>query len=233
MSYVISWLVSGVIGTIVGFWRRKPAAGATWGLLLGPIGWLLVAVFGEQRPRCSECLSLASVGARKCRHCGSPIEQFTAPPPSRSGAFVLNRTWCDCIAVLIVGALLGSWAISRSRSADKDSIDNEPPLSGRPGETANATFDLVAAKLRRSDPPERISRLKYDRVVHGMSYPAVTALFQSSGREISHTGIAGSLGVNEPADISTYQWTNEDGSTVTAVFKNWILIQKSHIGLDY
>jgi hypothetical protein len=41
-TYVLMWIVSAVVGALIGAPRKRAGAGALWGFLLGPIGWVLV-----------------------------------------------------------------------------------------------------------------------------------------------------------------------------------------------
>lgn len=72
--YVLSGLaVSALIGVIAGRARGRPGWGAVFGLLLGPIGWLIVLAGPDRRPKCPECLGVTVPGARKCKNCGSSL----------------------------------------------------------------------------------------------------------------------------------------------------------------
>jgi hypothetical protein len=37
-----AWLFCGLIGWLIGHFKKRPAAGVTMGLLLGPVGWVLL-----------------------------------------------------------------------------------------------------------------------------------------------------------------------------------------------
>jgi hypothetical protein len=68
------WLaVQSVVGTLIGRWRGRPLSGFIWGLLLGPIGWLLTALMKDMRPKCPDCGGVRVEGARKCRYCGTVL----------------------------------------------------------------------------------------------------------------------------------------------------------------
>ena len=68
------WVLVGVsigaaVGYIIGERKGKPTYGAIIGAILGVLGWLLVAVASDDRPRCSECKGVIDEDA-KCKHCG-------------------------------------------------------------------------------------------------------------------------------------------------------------------
>jgi hypothetical protein len=72
VEFVVIWIGMGIIGIPLGMLRgRSPLNGFLWGFLLGPIGWLVVLLIGDSRPRCPECRGVAMKGARKCMNCGS------------------------------------------------------------------------------------------------------------------------------------------------------------------
>lgn len=62
------WLTSGLIGAIVGRQTARQGIGCLLGLILGPIGWILVAML-DTRP-CPMCGKRIKKAARVCPHCG-------------------------------------------------------------------------------------------------------------------------------------------------------------------
>lgn len=65
---------SAVIGYLIGATKGDGATGAVWGGVLGPIGWLLVACSGDQRPKCPLCEGrLPSSKVARCKHCGGEL----------------------------------------------------------------------------------------------------------------------------------------------------------------
>ncbi len=224
MLYYICWLLSAVVGAIIGNAKGRPTAGGFWGLLLGPLGWLLIASVPDERPKCAECLSAVPEGARKCRYCGSAIEQVESPQ-SESDLYsvVTNRSWGECIAVVVVGSfLMYVWLSSKA---------NEEM-----GQTARMTFERVAAELQNpsSKSPaleafDRIGLSQYRRLTGGMRYTEVCAIFGRMGTEVAHNSVAGIRDIT--VDTTSYYWTNSDGSNVVAVFQNSKLISKAQAGL--
>lgn len=64
---IILWLASAWLGHYLGRQRGRPATGCLAGLLLGPIGWVLVAL--ERRGPCPHCRQIIDSRATVCPHC--------------------------------------------------------------------------------------------------------------------------------------------------------------------
>lgn len=230
MIYVICWLMSGLIGTLVGIWTRKPIAGAVWGLAVGPAGWLLVGFTADRRPKCAECLATVNLHARKCKHCGSPIELAPVPEESRLIHFVRNRTWCDLVAILILGGLLAYAGNSHWRSSWKDEGSNGRGISltDESNVSTRDAFRRVAAKLMPRQPDSQIGLYQYNQLELGVDYADVCDILNSSGQETTSRQITDP----EPVEFSSYRWSNKDGSYISCNFRNWRLIEKSQYGLQ-
>ena len=69
LLYTFSALISGAIGALIGQRRRRTGAGFWWGFLLGPIGWLVVALGPALGPKCVNCGSPRST-SKICFRCG-------------------------------------------------------------------------------------------------------------------------------------------------------------------
>jgi hypothetical protein len=67
-------LIGGLVGHAIGKPKGRGEAGAWWGVLLGPIGWLVVAAGPTLRYKCPECGGVPEPEARKCKHCGSELD---------------------------------------------------------------------------------------------------------------------------------------------------------------
>lgn len=89
--YYVAWFtICPLIGGLIGIQRRRFLSGVVWGLILGPIGWLLVLLLADCRPKCPECKSPLNDGATRCHRCGcevarhkrvtSKIEHEALPP---------------------------------------------------------------------------------------------------------------------------------------------------------
>lgn len=86
MGFLFIWIVVALIGYAIGKSKGRPGAGFVWGLLLGPIGWLVILVAGDFRRKCPECLGAVPDGARRCGHCGVDLgETITCPFCGESG----------------------------------------------------------------------------------------------------------------------------------------------------
>jgi len=66
-------LLSAAIGLAIGQSKGRPVAGLIWGFLVGPLGWLLVAIGPNMKPKCPHCGGEIVEGASKCKNCGSDI----------------------------------------------------------------------------------------------------------------------------------------------------------------
>ncbi len=222
MIYFILWLCSAGVGALIGNAKGNPAAGAFWGFLLGPLGWLVIASVPDDRPRCPECLSTLVEGARKCKHCGSSLEQNDEPQIRPAyHALILNRTWGNAIVVVFAGLFVG-W------------IWSEAARLHAIGENAKQTFERVANNLSEknagwsSDP---ITLAQYNRLSPGMSYTEARGTIGSPGTEVAKSRIEGVPGVLESIETAGYSWTNGDGSNALVIFRNGKLVQKSQSGL--
>jgi ribosomal protein L40E len=62
-------------GWLIGWIKGRVVAGIVWGAVLGPIGWLVVALSKSRLPICPECGKGNPDNARACRHCGVNLRQ--------------------------------------------------------------------------------------------------------------------------------------------------------------
>lgn len=68
------WITCGLAGIAIGKgFRNQPFAGFVLGVLLGPLGWLIILGLHDWRCLCPHCGDSAIPGASVCRHCGSQI----------------------------------------------------------------------------------------------------------------------------------------------------------------
>ena len=73
MELVLIWLACIFAATVIGGRKGSGAAGFFLGLLLGPIGVLIVLVMSGDRVSCRYCKEMIQRGAIKCPHCQSDL----------------------------------------------------------------------------------------------------------------------------------------------------------------
>jgi len=73
-------IFSALIGILIGNLRGRPGDGALWSLILGPLGWLIVLVGPDYRPKCPECRGVIEEDARRCKNCGTDLMQQRPRP---------------------------------------------------------------------------------------------------------------------------------------------------------
>lgn len=83
VSFALAVGILGGIGYFIGDNRGRGPLGFLLGVLLGPIGWVIVLLLSPEvgsnvaasAPRqCPECFGKVPAAARKCMHCGSVLE---------------------------------------------------------------------------------------------------------------------------------------------------------------
>lgn len=68
-------LACAVVGALIGKAKGRWLAGLLWGLALGPIGWLIVALSRSGFVECPECGQPNAPVAKVCRHCGVDLRK--------------------------------------------------------------------------------------------------------------------------------------------------------------
>ncbi|MEO6688092.1 MAG: zinc ribbon domain-containing protein, partial [Dokdonella sp.] len=58
------------VGAYIGHAKGRWVSGMVWGLALGPIGWLIVALSRASPPKCPACGLTNAGDAKFCGHCG-------------------------------------------------------------------------------------------------------------------------------------------------------------------
>jgi uncharacterized CHY-type Zn-finger protein len=87
IPFLVAWAALGLVGFLIGQSKGRDAEGAVLGMFLGPLGWLLVAVGPDRRPKCPHCHGAVQFRAVRCCHCGEdlppqlPLLKAPAPPP--------------------------------------------------------------------------------------------------------------------------------------------------------
>lgn len=77
-------------GVFVGWMRNRWMSGPLRGMLLGPLGWLLVARMRSRLRDCPSCSRTIASGASTCRHCGADVHKVDARS-SRAALKTLDR----------------------------------------------------------------------------------------------------------------------------------------------
>jgi ribosomal protein L40E len=62
-------------GALIGWIKGRMLAGIVWAAVLGPIGWIIVALSASRLPVCPECGKGNPANAKACRHCGVNLKQ--------------------------------------------------------------------------------------------------------------------------------------------------------------
>ena len=83
---LILWLVCVVASIVVGARKGQPIGGFCWGLFLGPVGLLVVALWPDARRRCGACQGVVPEKAVCCQHCGSDLYQAAMEAVNRRAA---------------------------------------------------------------------------------------------------------------------------------------------------
>ncbi|MEO7200180.1 MAG: hypothetical protein ABIY56_08200 [Dokdonella sp.] len=81
-------LVCALVGAGIGWVKGRTMAGLLWGVVLGPLGWLIIALSRSNLVECPQCSRTNRSDARVCRHCGvdfRKLEQKTARSELKGG----------------------------------------------------------------------------------------------------------------------------------------------------
>lgn len=73
IGFLVVWITIGFVGYLIGKFRSRAVEGFVWGLLLGPIGWVVVAIRPDYCPKGSACKGNIVQSATKCKNCGSDL----------------------------------------------------------------------------------------------------------------------------------------------------------------
>ena len=73
MEILIIILLMPLIGLLIGKNKGRGCEGFFFGLLLGPIGWVITALLGDESPKCPECLGVVNKKAKRCKNCGADL----------------------------------------------------------------------------------------------------------------------------------------------------------------
>ncbi len=75
LSLVVGLACSAMLGWAVGSSRGRGAFGFTLGLLLGPLGFLIVLLLPKDGRKCPFCLGVIPKQAVTCMHCAKDLGQ--------------------------------------------------------------------------------------------------------------------------------------------------------------
>src|ERR1044072_4025901 len=79
---ILLWIACGAVGYAIGKGKNRGAFGFVMGLLLGPIGWIIVACCQDSSIRCGACKESIRPGATICPHCRTPISVQPSATPA-------------------------------------------------------------------------------------------------------------------------------------------------------
>ncbi len=68
-------VVSIVGGALIGRLKGRMTAGIIWAAVLGPIGWIVIALGRSRLQACPECAKPNQPDALACRQCGANLKQ--------------------------------------------------------------------------------------------------------------------------------------------------------------
>ena len=75
MLIALLWVILGAgIGAVIGEKKHRAGEGAFIGALLGPLGWLIMALGKNMGPKCPACKGDIIKDAIKCKNCGSDLK---------------------------------------------------------------------------------------------------------------------------------------------------------------
>lgn len=77
VTFLVFFIVFGAVGMLIGQHKGRAVAGLLWAMLLGPIGWLLVALGPnlkqpKSRP-CPHCSGVLPLNQKECNHCKNRV----------------------------------------------------------------------------------------------------------------------------------------------------------------
>ena len=73
MIFAILWLLCGFIGMMIGSKKGEGCGGFMLGVLLGPIGVIIIMLVRGQRKPCLACKELINKKATVCPHCRTAV----------------------------------------------------------------------------------------------------------------------------------------------------------------
>jgi hypothetical protein len=73
MTFIVIWIVSSILGVMIGSSKGRGGAGFALGFLLGPLG-VIIALFLKPNSGKVEAEAIVSGGMRKCPYCAELVK---------------------------------------------------------------------------------------------------------------------------------------------------------------
>ena len=111
--FIILWLIIGVIvGAIIGDHKGRAGEGAVLGLILGPIGWLIVALGANHKleretRKCPFCAELVKREATICKHCHRELTPVADQAPAEVSTFASGGRMMAIRAAILIALIIG------------------------------------------------------------------------------------------------------------------------------
>lgn len=116
---VLLWFAFALVGGLIGRSKGRVLAGVLWSLLLGPIGWIIVALSKGNLQQCPSCRSWVDPQAIACPKCARDISPVGVPaqgsrpvhsspgraPNKRNVRFGVYTALAVLAALALIGAL--------------------------------------------------------------------------------------------------------------------------------
>jgi hypothetical protein len=133
---IMGWLVSGVIGGVLGERKDRRGEGVVLGILLGPIGWLAMLCGKDERRTCYACAEPIKNAAKFCPHCGRQQPERKPEPPTRTQApQKLGRKeiigWAIVVAFILALMLGYAFIVNPTQSCNSPAKDTWTPRTSQ------------------------------------------------------------------------------------------------------
>lgn len=119
LFFIFGWAISALIGILIARSKnRDQVGGCAWGALLGPIGWLILALMATKPPsespdgrplrKCPHCAEMVLMEALVCKHCQQALPPIPKPGPAAPPEPInwKTRGWILLVGVVVMGVLL-------------------------------------------------------------------------------------------------------------------------------
>jgi hypothetical protein len=163
---ILLWTcVGGVIGGVIGERRGRRGEGVVLGILLGPLGWLLVLCGKDERRTCAFCAEAIKDAAKFCSHCGrgqpppAPPKPTTPKPPQAPA----SRGWTVIgIAAVIATLVVFGYAVAFMANQGEQTVGSTAniPVSKSVDYDDRTEQEKAEAHKRIWDEIERQQRLQ-------------------------------------------------------------------------